>query len=442
MEYSIENISPTRTKVLITVPTEEVEASIMATAAMYRTSVQLDGFRKGKAPLSVIESRFKDKIYQEAKQDLVNVHINDVLGELKATPLSGIDFDGNDFVRGEPYAYSISFEVLPTFEVPSYEGMEVEQEKAEENEAEVEEVLGRIRRNAAKLEPAEGMGPAVDGQVAELDFSAYKDGQPMEGISAQNFQLSVGEKQALEEFENLVKTAPIGQETEGEVTFPEDFIAKDVAGQTVTMKVRVHAIKDRVLPEVNDEFAKGLGFESADKLSDAIRQSSVKSRENLYKASAQKDLLDRLLKMADFPLPDATVDVCMKSLMVDMRERLERQGKSLASTGKSMEEIREELRPRAESMARSQVFLLCVAKKENIDASEDEVNQRVMRMASQQGENFRDFKDSLVRSGVIFHIRDSILADKAMDTIYDKANVTMVEAKKPEEKTEEAEKAE
>ena len=268
VEYTVEDLSPVKKKVAITTDPKEVEAAIMGAVALYKTSVQIDGFRKGKVPASVIEQRFRDRIYEEARQDLVNVHINEVMSKLDVTPVSGINMvDGEPVMeRGKGMNYSIEFEVLPTFDLPPYEGMEVEQEKTIVDDAEVEEVVERIRRDRAKLVPVDGDGPAVDGQVANIDFCAYENGQPLEGIKADGFDLALGEKQALEDFENLVKTIKLGCEAEGDITFPEDFLAKDLAGKTVTMKVKVHAIKERQLPAVDDELAKAVGVENVEKL--------------------------------------------------------------------------------------------------------------------------------------------------------------------------------
>lgn len=125
MEYSAEDISPVRKKVVITTEPQEVETAIMGAVALYKTSVQVDGFRKGKVPASVIEQRFRDKIYEEARQDLINVHINDVMQKLDVSPLSGLDVDTPDtFDRGKGFSYTIEFEVLPTFDLPPYEGMD------------------------------------------------------------------------------------------------------------------------------------------------------------------------------------------------------------------------------------------------------------------------------------------------------------------------------
>ena len=361
MEYTVEDLSPVKKKVAITTDPKEVEAAIMGAVALYKTSVQIDGFRKGKVPASVIEQRFRDRIYEEARQDLVN----EVMSKLDVTPVSGINMvDGEPVMeRGKGMNYSIEFEVLPTFDLPPYEGMEVEQEKTIVDDAEVEEVVERIRRDRAKLVPVDGDGPAVDGQVANIDFCAYENGQPLEGIKADGFDLALGEKQALEDFENLVKTIKLGCEAEGDITFPEDFLAKDLAGKTVTMKVKVHAIKERQLPAVDDELAKAVGVENVEKLKAGIRESYRSSRYNLNKGSAQKSMLDKLVKMVEFELPPSMVDVQARTLLADMRARMERQGKSLDSLGKTEEELLKEVQPQAEEITRMQVLLLAIAAK-------------------------------------------------------------------------------
>lgn len=433
MEYSAEDISPVRKKVVITTEPQEVEAAIMGAVALYKTSVQVDGFRKGKVPASVIEQRFRDKIYDEARQDLINVHINDVMQKLNVMPLSGLDVDTPDsFERGKGFAYTIEFEVLPAFGLPPYEGMDVEQEKVEVDQKEVQEVLDRILRDRAQLVPVDGSGPAVDGQVATVDFAAFENGEPVEGVKAESFDLALGERQALEDFEALVKTVKYGEEGEGEIRFPEDFLAKDLAGKTVTMKVKVHAIKERKLPELDDELAKTLGLESVEKLKETIGNSYTQSRGNLNKSVAQKTLLDALLKMVEFELPPSLVEVQMNTLLGDMAARLERQGRSLESLGKSMEELRKEMQPQADELARSQVLLLSIAKKEGLDVTDQEVNTQIYQLAMRTGEDFKSLREQYERSGMIFVLRDRILADKAMDLIYAKANVKEVEPKAPE----------
>lgn len=428
MEYTVEDISPVKKKVNITTDPKEVEAAIMGAVALYKTSVQMDGFRKGKVPASVVEKRFRDQIYGEARQDLINVHINDVMQKLDVTPVSGLNLsDESAFEKGQPFTYSMEFEVLPTFDLPPYEGLEVEQEKVVIKDEEVDEVLARIRRDHATLIPVDGDGPAVDGQIANIDFSAYEDGKPVEGLGANGFDLALGEHQALEDFEKLVKTVKLNCEGEGDITFPADFLAKDLAGKTLTMKVKVHAIKARQEPELNDDLAKKVGAESLEKLREGIIESYRKSRESLNKGAAEKKMLDQLLKLVDFPLPESLLDVQVRSLLADLRVRLERQGKSLESLGKSEEELRKEVMPQAEEITRSQVLLLAIAKKENLQVSEQEVNMQLYQLCLRSGEDFKQTREAYERSGMMFTLRDRMLADRAMDAVYARAKVTEVE---------------
>jgi len=430
MEYVVEDISPVKKKVNVSLDAEEVNAAIAASVAVYRTSVQLDGFRKGKAPASVVEKRFRDKIYQEAKQDLFNVHINEVLQAGGFAPVSGIELDGGELTRDEALNYSFSFEILPEFEIPAYEGMEAEQEKAVVDPNEVQLVIDRIRRDKSTLHPVDGNKPPVDGQVAVVSFEAFEDGKPVEGIKAQNFELSLGERQALEGFEELVKTIPLGEEKEGDISFPADFINPELAGKTVSMRIRVHAVKERRLPELDAAFAKSMGVEDMDKLREGITASYRKNRENLHRAAAQKKLLDGLLKMVDFTLPESLVNLNVKSLLADMQGRLERQGKNLAALGKQYEELRAEVLPEAESITRAQVFLLCVARKEKLEVSEQEIDNHLYQTAMRSGEDFHSLKDAYVKSGMIFHLRDRLLADKAMEAMFAKVTIKEIEALK------------
>ena len=435
MEYKVEDLSPVKKQINITVPVDEVNAALAATIAMYRTNVDLKGFRKGKVPSSVIEGRFKKEVYSEATQDLVNVHINEVMGDSEFTPVSRIDFDGGELVRDEEFTYSISFEVMPEFELPSYEGFEVEEEKVVVDEKEVDEVIDRIRGNMAENVAVAETRAAKDGEIAVIDFAAYENGEAIEGVSAENFQMSLGDKQALEDFEALVKTITVGESGEGEVTFPEDFINPEFAGKTVNMKVTVHAIQEKKLPELDDELAKKAGgFDSVEKMREAVVESYKTSRDQLNKSQAQKTMLDALLKTVEFPLPESMVDQHVDSLIQERIERLERQGKSIESLGKTPEELRAEVRPEAEEIAKTQIFLIAAAKKEGVEVTEQEVDMQLHQIAMRSGQEFHVVKDYYSKNNLLFSLRDRLLADKAMDAIYEKANVTEVEPKKEEEK--------
>lgn len=431
MQYTTEDLTPVKKKISVTVPVEECEAALAAAIAMYRTSITLDGFRKGKVPASLIEKRFHKEIYKEATTDLVNVHINEIIGESKLVPVSRIDYSGGDIERGSEFAYTITFEVMPTFDLPTYEGFEVEQEEAEVNEEEISAVVERVRSNMAEIITVGDSRAPANGDIAVLDFEAFDENNaPIAGIKADNFQLSLGEGQTLPDFEALVKGVKPGEECEGPVAFPADFFNTEFAGRTVTMKIKLHAVKERKLPELDDAFAqKAGGFENMEKLRDSVRQSYMKSRDDLNKSAAQKTLLDSLLKLVDFPVPDSLLESHINMIVGDIEDRLERQGKNLASLGKTPEAIRQEAAPEAEMRARSHIFLLAVARAHELSVSEQEVDIMLRRMAAQGGQDYNTLKDYYTKNNLLFALRDRMLADKGMDEIYAKAAVKKVPPK-------------
>lgn len=437
MEYTVEEISPVERKVNVTVPAEEANAAITATVAMYKTSVDIKGFRKGKVPSSLIESRFKDQVYQEATNDLVNLQINQILGESKLQPLSRLDVDAKELVRDEDFTYSVGFEVAPEFEMPDYSNLSVEEEAVEVKPEEIEEVIERIRTNMSETKEIEEDRTAQDGDVAVISFNAWSEGKELDEIKADNFELPIGEGQALEGFEDIVKKLKKGEKGEGDITFPEDFINKDFAGQTVTMRVTLYSIKERVKPEVDDEFAKKAGgFDSVAKMRETIESSYMTSRKNLAKADAQKKLLDGLMEKTEFMLPPSLLEENIDRLVADVKDRVEREGRRLESLGKTPEELREEQREKAEELVRTQLFLLAVAKKEDLSVDPQEVETYIFQEAMRQRMDPEALKRAYEENNLMFALRDRLLADKAMELIYAQADVKEVPAADKAEKEE------
>lgn len=429
MEYTIEELSPVKRKLSITADAKDVDAAIDAAVARYRTSIQIDGFRKGKVPASVVEKRYKDHIYMEARQDMINGQVADTLVQLHLEPVSGIQFteEAADMVRGSGLSYTVEFEVLPAFDLPAYEGMEVEKDKVVVKDEEVDAVLERIRRDRAELIPVEGEGPATDGQIATISFEAFEDGKPVEDLKTENFDLPLGEGQAMDDFENLVKSVKVGCTGEKDITFPENFPARNLAGKTLSIKVTVHAIKDRKLPELTDELFKSMGVESVDKIRTSIRESYARSRENTARSAAQKKMLDTMLKGLEFALPESLLDFQERTLIAEMSARMEAQGQKLSDLGKSEEELRKDVRKQAEQLTRMQVLLLAIAHKEGLRVTQPELDNHLYRICLQNGEDFHKVREAYERSGMMSAMRDRLLADKAMEAAYAKASVKEVE---------------
>jgi trigger factor len=431
MKYEILEPTPVKRTVKVMTPVEEVNAALAATVALRRRVTELKGFRKGKVPSSVVEGMFKKQIYDEATNDLINYHINDVMNELKLTPLSRIDVDAGNIIRDQPFEYSFSFEVAPEFELPPYQGVFVEQERAQTSAEEIKIILDRIRENLAEIVPIEEKRPATATDIVAVDFQALENGKLMSDVKAENFQLALGKGQALPEFEAMIQGLKPGDTTESELTFPEDFLNETLSGKTVTMRVTLKEIKQKNLPALDAAFAKKAGnFESIDKLREAIAKSYVETRTQLNKSAAQKKLLDALVAQVDFVLPESMVDEQINRMTMELKGRLERMGKHLDALGKTPEELRAEYRPEAEALVKAQLFLLAVAAKENMRVSPMEMDDFFREMAKKTKQDFQGLKHFHEQNNLMNSVKDRILADKAMEYLYRAAKVVEVDPAK------------
>lgn len=427
MEYKVEELSPVKRKVTVDVGVEEVHAALAATVALYRKGAEIKGFRKGKVPSSVVEAKFRKQIYGEATTDLINYHINDILGEMKLSPLSRIDVDAKEMERDEAFSYSFSFEIAPTFDLPEYKGLAVEEEDVVVDPKQVDDVIERIRQNMAKTVIIKEERPVASGDIAVIDFQAFQNEVAMEGVAANKFELPLGEGNSLPEFEDIVIGMTPGETRQNELTFPADFINDQLAGQTVSMQVTLHAIKVRNLPEVDDDFAdQAGGYSSVQDLRDAIEKSYISTRKQLVKGDAQKKLLDGIKAEVSFELPQSIVEEQIDKQVVELQGKLERQGKSLDSLGKAPAELREDLRPQAEDVVKSSLVLLAIASAENLTVDPQEVDLVLQKMAASTGQDFHSIKDYYEQHNLMIPLKDRVLADKAMELIYENATVTTV----------------
>ncbi len=426
MEYHVEDLSPVKKKVSVQVPAEEVNAALDATIALQKKDLKLSGFRKGKVPASIVESRFRKEIYEQTERDLLNVHFNQIFGELGVQPLAGLNLDNPGLERDKDLSYSLSFEIKPKIDLPEYHGLKATQNKVEVAEEQVERVVSQIQHNYSELVLCNEDRQPQDGDVAVIEFAAYENGEPLENIKSDSFELPLGEGQSLQDFEAIVKALRPGEQTTQPITFPEDFINQELAGKTVDMQVELKVIKTRELPAVDDELAEKMGASSAQEMRERIRENLRGYRENMEKSVTQKKLIDQLLSQLEVSLPEALVESQLEYLINNKRDQLERQGKSLESLG-SEEELREKYRSEAEENVKSQLVLLEVAEREALSVSNQEIEQQIMRLAVNNGQDPQQLKKYYEENNLMFALKDSLLADKAMEKIYEYAEIEELE---------------
>lgn len=438
MQHTVEDISPVKKKVAVTVPAEEVDAILNRTTAQYRSRVTLPGFRKGKAPMAMVEKRFSQDIYGDAGGELVNGNISQILDEMNVEPLGELSFEGETppLKRGENFAYAFSFEFMPEIKLPEYDDIGVEEEPVVVADKEIDDVIDRVRRSMAERAPVEEKRLAEDGDVMTIDFAGTdENGAPVEGVSGENFQVSIGDGQVIPDFEALAKTIMPGDSGEGTVTFPEDYGHAPLAGKAVTMKITVTKLESRTLAEVDDEFAKKAGgFDTVDAMRDNIRETYTKNRTEMAKAKAQSLLLEKLLEKTEFPLPEGMVERYTQNIIQGKLQDLARNKDLATSIEKDFDKIKDDAKTEAEKYAKTQLFLLTAAKAEDLEATPQEMSAALRQIAARSGRDIKEVQEQYAQNNLFPALRDRILADKAMDAIYAKASGAKEAAAGEEEK--------
>ena len=426
MQHTVEDLSPVKKKVAVTVPADEVDAALNRAVAQYRSRVTLPGFRRGKAPLGMVEKRFTQDIYNDAVNELVNGNISQVLEEMDVEPMGELSFEGETppLKRGEDFSYAFSFELMPEIALPEYDNIGVEEEEPVVEEKEIDEVIERVRRGMAERSPVEEKRLPEDGDVVTMDFAGFDaNNEPVEGVSGENFQVSIGDGQVIPDFEALAKTIMPGDAGEGTVTFPEDYGHKPLAGKTVTMKITAKSLQSRKLPEVDDEFAKKAGgLDTLAAMRDNIKDTYMKNRKEMARAKAQSQLLEKLLEKVEFPLPEGMLGRYTQNIIQGRLQELSRDEKGLAALVEDdFTKMKEEAEAEAKKFAKTQLFLLTVAKKEGLEATPQEMNAALRQIAARGGRDIKEVQEHYARNNLYPALRDRILADKAMDAMYDKA---------------------
>jgi len=429
MDFTVTAPSGTRKTIALSFTADDVAAAIDKDVAERRRNLVLPGFRKGKVPAGIIEKRFGEEIMPAATQKALDDALAVALQKEKLFPLSAVDLDNPSglFKRGSDYACTMSFDVLPDIDFPAYTGLAVEQPKVTFEDKETDELIARLREDIVDLKPLAIARLPQDGDLADVSYTGYNENhEPIPGVDGK-FNVVLGKGQTLPDFETLVKSVLPGEEKEGPVAFPADYQQKDLAGKTITMKVKVNDLKERKELPLDDEFAKKAGSENMEKLREAIKEHLISNKRQTARGIAMRKLLDGLLEKAPaFDVPAGLVESRLRRASAEYFSAMQKEGQ--APDEKAVKDFRDNSRPAIERELRPQVFLMALARKEGLDVTNEEVEMQIYSMAARAGQDYRHMSEAYRRAGMTNEIYDRLLADKAMNFIYDKAEITEIEA--------------
>ena len=408
-------------EISVEIPADEVARETETIVQKYQKVAKLPGFRAGHVPASIIRQRFKEDLKSDVVEALIPKYFRKETEKMGVVPVSQPRVTDLHIHDGEPLRFKASFEIMPEIKVEGYKELRAERPEIAVKDEEVEEALNSVREQHATFTSIEGR-PLQDGDFAQ----ASMDGRPKaeddktQPVHMDEVLIEIGGKNTVPEFTENLRGANAGDEKSFEVAYPEDANDKRLAGKTFVYTVKVQAIKQKNLPEMNDAFAKELGeFETLEAVRKQIRDNMEAERKHTAEREAKDKLLAELVKRNEFEVPESLVE-----RQIDLR--LERGLRALAAQGMKMEDLKKMDLPRlragqhdqAVQDVKSSLLLERVAEMEKIDVSEDELNHELEALAGQTKQTPEAVRARLTQDGGLDRIRNRIRSEKTLDFLY------------------------
>jgi trigger factor len=418
----------------ISVSVKEVEQETERVVAEIQKKVKLPGFRPGKAPVSLVKSRFAGDIRQDVLEKLVPKAFRAAAEKDHLDVVGRPDISDVHFHDGEPLKFKAEFEVAPTFELGEYRGIAVTYTEPEVSDEDVAKRLDEIREQKAEYINEEPRALA-DGDYAVVSLESLSGVSPK--ISQDEIMLKIGDESTMAAFTENLRGASPEESREFDVTYPADYERKNLAGKTVRFRAELKAVRRKELPELNDEFAKDLGdYQTLDEVKEMVRKSIQRDREVRAQEDAKHQLIDKLVDTHDFPIPNIYVDRQIEINVENQLRTLAAQGIDPKSIKLDWNKVRETQKGKAERDVKASLLLDKIGERESIQATQEEVDKEVQRIARQQREAVAVTRAKLQKEGALGRIAGAIRTEKTLNFLFENARK---EAKKPEDGSQEPE---
>ena len=426
MSFKVEQLEEKNmVKLVIEASAEEFEAGLNAAYNKNKNKISVPGFRKGKAPRKMIEQLYGSQIFFE---DAANEIIPDAYAD--AAKESGLDIVSQPKVSieqleaGKPFIFAAEVAVRPEVELGEYKGVEVTKADAEVTDADVEEELKKVQDQNSRTVSVEDRD-VKDGDMTVIDFEGFIDGEAFEGGKGENYPLTIGSHSFIDTFEEQMIGMNIGEEKELNVTFPEDYHAENLKGKPATFKVTVKEIKEKQLPELDDDFAQDVSdFDTLAEYKDDLKKKIAERKESEAKAKKESEAIEKVVEAAKMDIPQAMIDTQVNRMLEDFAMRLQQQGLSVEQyfqyTGMTADKIMEEMKPEAVKRIKNSLVLEAVAKAENIEVSEEEFEAELQKMADMYKMEIEKIKE-FMQDAEAKQMKDDIAIQKAVELIVSSA---------------------
>ncbi|HAG69764.1 MAG TPA: trigger factor [Lachnospiraceae bacterium] len=426
MSLKVENLEHNMAKLTVELPAQDLEKALESSYHKNRKKINIPGFRKGKAPRFMIERMYGPEIfYNDAADELINSGLRaEVYGNEELKIVSRPQVEVTQIEKGEPFIFTAVVALKPEIELGKYKGVKVEKISTEVTEEDVDKEIENERERNARTVSVEDR-PVKSGDITIIDFEGFIDGEPFEGGKGENYSLTIGSGSFIPGFEDQLIGAEINEEKEIKVTFPEDYNAEQLAGKEAVFKVIIHEIKEKELPELDDEFAEEVSeYETLSEYRDSLKEKLKEQKEKAARAQKEDKLLEAIVKDSNMDIPDAMVEEQAARMADDYANRLQLQGLTLDQyfmfTGLNMDKFIEQMKPNALKRIQTSLVIEKVTELEGFTVTDEEYEDEIKQMADEYKMSLDSFKDMLDENSR-GPIEDDIKVKKAIDLIIDSA---------------------
>lgn len=408
------------------IPADNVQKATDKVTRDIARVARIPGFRPGKAPATLVRRRFASDIEGEVVQSLVPEYLRKALDEKNILPVTDPQVDKVEFKEGQPLRFHAIFEVLPEFTLADYKNLEVQIDPVDVGDAQVDKTIEEMRERSSTFVPIEGRA-VQDGDYAQIKLHGTPAGGG-EPVEADNILCHVGSEETLPVFSENLRGASVGETKKFDATYPDDYPDENLKGKTYTYNIEVQAIKEKKLPEINDEFAKDAageagGIASLDELRKRIRTDLDAAKEQRQTAQAREKILEALIKSNEFPVPESLVEGQMDVRLERAVRQLSQQGIDPRAVNVDWVAMRRRQHDRAVDDVKAEILLDRIATEEKIDATDEELEKEIAHLAEHSGESATALRARLTKQGAIDRMKSKLRSDKTVDWLYRSARI-------------------
>lgn len=421
MSLQVEKLEKNMAKLTIEASAEEFEKAIEKAYQKSKNKINVQGFRKGKAPLALVEKMYGASIfYEDAANEIIPMAYEKAALESELEIVSRPEIDVVQIEKGKPFIFTAEVAIKPEVTLGDYKGIQVEKKEVTVTDEEVMDRIEKEREQNSRMLTVDDR-PIQKDDIAVIDFEGFVDGEPFEGGKAEGHSLTIGSGSFIDNFEDQLIGKSIGDVLDVNVTFPEEYHSEELAGKPAVFKVKINEIKAKELPELDDDFAQDVSeFDTLDEYKENIKATLKESKEKELKTAKENEIVDKIIENASMDIPEPMIESQVNQMAEDFAQRMSYQGLSLDQyfqfTGMDSRKFIESLRPQALKRIQSRLVLEAIVKAEGIQVSEEELDKELTEMATMYKMEIDKLKE-MISDKEKEQIEADIAVQKAVDFV-------------------------